>query len=149
MTKRRIGRRIPPLVRQMLSYGVIGVLSASTDAVVFWLLITRASLAPQLANVVGIGCGITMSFWLNRAFTFGVRDRPLARFAVFWVVGLTGLALSALVLEVGLRFGYPAMNVKLLSVVVVAATQFVLNRSITFRIKDAGKGTQEATGSGG
>jgi putative flippase GtrA len=124
----------------MLSYGVIGVLSASTDAGIFWLLITYAGLPPQLANVVGIGCGITMSFWLNRAFTFGVRDRALARFAIFWGVGLIGLALSALVLEVGLRLGYPAMNVKLFSVVVVAAAQFVLNRSITFR----SKGTVEA-----
>jgi len=130
---------LPPLVRQMFSYGVIGVLSASTDAAIFWLLITRVGLAPQAANVVGIGCGITMSFWLNRAFTFGVRDRALARFAVFWGVGLAGLALSALVLEVGLRLGYPAMNVKLFSVVIVAAAQFILNRSITFRNKETAK----------
>ena len=76
----------------------------------------------QLANAIGIAVGITMSFWLNRAFTFQVSDRAMARFATFWAVGLTGLVLSAIILEVGLRAGFEPMRVKLVSVVVVAAT---------------------------
>jgi putative flippase GtrA len=101
----------------------------------FELSVVMPVLAPQLANIVGISRGITLSFWLNRAFTFRVRDRTLARFAVFWGVGLTGLAPSAAILEAGLRLGFSAMNVKLVSVFAVAAVQFVLNRSITFRSK--------------
>jgi putative flippase GtrA len=74
-----------------------------------------------------------LSFWLNRAFTFRVRDRALARFATFWAVGLGGLALSALILQTGLSLGLPAMRVKLVSILIVASVQFALNRTITFR----------------
>ena len=121
------------LFRQIVFYGAIGTLSASTDAAIFWVLSSRTDVPLQLANAIGIAVGITMSFWLNRAFTFQVSDRAMARFATFWAVGLTGLVLSAVILEVGLRAGFEPMRVKLVSVVVVAATQFVLNRTITFR----------------
>ncbi|PKQ20567.1 MAG: hypothetical protein CVT66_04450 [Actinobacteria bacterium HGW-Actinobacteria-6] len=125
--------RLPSVAREVLSYGVIGVLSASTDAIIFWSLTTRFALDPQLANAAGVVCGITLSFWLNRAFTFRVRDRALARFATFWAVGLGGLALSALILQTGLSLGLPAMRVKLVSILIVASVQFALNRTITFR----------------
>lgn len=125
--------RSTTVVREILSYGVIGAISAGTDAAIFWQLTTRAVLAPQLANAVGVACGITLSFWLNRAFTFQVRDRALTRFATFWAVGLGGLALSAIILELGLALGLPAMQVKLVSILFVAGVQFALNRTITFR----------------
>jgi len=121
------------LVRQIVFYGAIGTLSASTDAAIFWVLSSQTNVPLQLANAIGIAVGITMSFWLNRAFTFRVSDKAMARFATFWAVGLTGLVLSAIILEVGLRAGFEPMRVKLVSVVIVAATQFVLNRTITFR----------------
>lgn len=117
----------------MLSYGVIGVVSASLDATVFWLLVSFRETPPQVANAIGICCGITLSFLLNRAFTFRVRDRAGQRFATFLAVGLGGLVLSALVLQLGMQFGLRIMEAKLLSVALVAATQFILNRTITFR----------------
>jgi putative flippase GtrA len=123
------------LIRQVISYGLIGLASAGLDATVFWLLVSFTRSAPQLANAVGICCGITMSFSLNRRFTFDSHDQVLRRFALFAVIGLCGLALSAFILAVGLRMGYPAMTVKLFSVALVAAMQFVLNRTVTFRVR--------------
>ncbi len=121
------------LFRQLFSYGVIGVVSALLDTTVFWVLTTRTVTPPQAANVVGISCGITLSFVLNRAFTFSARDRTLQRFAIFVAVGLCGMALSAAILAIGIRLGFALMPIKLFSVVVVAIVQFTLNRTITFR----------------
>ncbi len=121
------------LLRQVLSYGIIGVTSALLDATVFWLLFTFASAPAHVANVVGISCGISLSFSLNRIFTFDRRDRVASRFAVFFAVGLGGMALSAVLLEAGMLLGFPAMGVKLFTIPVVAALQFVLNRTVTFR----------------
>jgi putative flippase GtrA len=131
-------REVRDLLRQMVSYGVIGLGSAGLDALVFWLLISFASAQPQVANVAGVLCGIAMSFSLNRLFTFHVRDKVVVRFAVFFGVGLIGLALSAGILAVGLRLGLSAMTTKACSIVLVAAVQFVLNRSVTFRAVRAG-----------
>ena len=121
------------LLRQMLSYGVIGALSASLDTLVFWLLVTYTGTHPQLANVVGVLLGISTSFTLNRTFTFDAHDRVVARFASFLAVGIGGLGLSAAILHVGMDLRLPIMAVKVGSVVIVAAVQFVLNRSLSFR----------------
>lgn len=121
------------LLRQMLSYGAIGLGSAGLDALVFWMLLSFASAPPQLSNAVGVICGIVMSFSLNRLYTFRVHDKVARRFAAFFGIGLLGLGLSAAVLAVGLRFGLTAMEAKGLAIILVAALQFVLNRSVTFR----------------
>lgn len=121
------------LLRQVVSYGAIGVASASLDTLVFWILTQYAGVAPHLANVVGISCGITMSFGLNRMFTFAVLDRTATRFATFVMVGLFGMGISVLMIEGGIRLQMPLMQVKVASVVVVALVQFTLNRTITFR----------------
>jgi putative flippase GtrA len=91
----------------------------------------------QLANAVGVCLGITLSFTLNRLFTFEARDETLRRFAIFFGVGMIGLALSAAILAAGTRLGFSAIVVKGCAVVLVAAVQFVLNRTITFRAKRA------------
>lgn len=137
-TKRRAeGRR--QLVRQALSYAVIGLCSASLDTLVFWALTTLAGVTPHIANVAGISIGMTVSFTLNRVFTFSVLDRTVTRFATFVAVGITGMGISAVIMELGIRLELPLMTVKLLSVVVVALVQFLANRSITFRASDQGE----------
>jgi putative flippase GtrA len=122
------------VVRQMLSYGVIGVGSATLDASVFWVLISLTSTPVQLANAAGVVTGVIASFVLNRRFTFRARNRILQRFVVFFGVGMVGLALSAGMLAAGMQLGFTAMGSKAGAILVAAAVQFVLNRSVTFRV---------------
>lgn len=125
------------LLRQVASYGVIGVMSAALDAGVFWLIVAHSQVPPQVANVVSVSSGILLSFSLNRVFTFDRRDHTLSRFSVFALVGLVGLALSAAILAGGMHFGLGPLAAKGLSIVVVAAVQFILNREVTFSTRRA------------
>lgn len=125
------------LLRQAASYGVIGVTSAALDAGVFWLMVAHSQVPPQIANVVSVSCGITLSFSLNRVFTFDRRDHTILRFIVFALVGLVGLALSAAILAAGMHLGLGPLAAKGLSIVVVAAVQFTLNRQVTFSSRRA------------
>jgi putative flippase GtrA len=125
------------LLRQVASYGVIGVTSAALDAGVFWLLVAQSQVPPQVANVVSVSCGITLSFSLNRVFTFDRRDHTISRFVVFALVGLVGIALSAAILAGGMHLGLAPLAAKGLSIVVVAAVQFTLNRQVTFSNRGA------------
>ena len=121
------------LLRQMVSYGVIGAFCATVDTSLFWVLVTTTRVPAQSANVAGVLTGITLSFTLNRRFTFTVHDRTMVRFATFLTVGLLGLGLSAALLAIGLHLGFPSLAVKIVSVGVVALVQFLLNRTVTFR----------------
>ena len=86
------------------------------------------------ANIIGVHCGIFASFFLNRHFTFKIKDKTLLRFVSFYAIGLIGLAISS-----GLLFLFVekiALNElisKAFTVVIVALIQFLLNKYISFR----------------
>jgi putative flippase GtrA len=88
----------------------------------------------QLANIVGYAAGTLLSFFLNRAITFGVYDAPVRRFLSFAGVAVVGYVISSAVLWLLVeRLGIHPMVAKIMTLFVVLATQFSLNTLITFR----------------
>lgn len=128
--KRRKGKRL--FFRQAVSYGIIGVLSSGLDAGIFYLLSHQGHITPYSANLISIHCGILCSFLLNRTVTFRMRDHTWRRLALFYATGLLGLLISQHLLFVGTMLEQDPFLVKLCSIVVVAAFQFLLNRVIAF-----------------
>ena len=122
--------------RNLILYGIIGGFCASIDFVIYTLL-CHYNLIPYLwANIISIHCGIFTSFLLNRTFNFKVKDKTTQRFLSFYIVGLIGLGISEglLYLMVTVSNCNELLS-KLISVVVVALVQFVLNKYITFKTK--------------
>ena len=121
------------LARQALLYGLIGGGCAALDGGVFALL-HNMGLGVYGANAISVHCGILCSFFLNRRFNFRRTDRAGSRFARFYGVGLLGLLLSQGLLWAGTQIlCLPALWAKGGAVALVAALQFVLNRTVTFR----------------
>lgn len=120
--------------RNLILYGIIGSFCAGLDFLVYSAL-CHFDVMPYLwANVISIHCGIFCSFFLNRSLNFKVKDRATQRFLSFYAVGLTGLAISEGMLYLMVTIaGWNELFCKLLSIVVVALIQFVLNKFITFR----------------
>ena len=124
--------------RHLILYGIIGGVCATLDFGIYTLLCQFAVLPYLWANVISIHCGIICSFLLNRTFNFKVKDKTTQRFVSFYVVGLIGLGISELMLYVMVTIGgWNELLCKLISVVVVALIQFVLNKYITFKTKQS------------
>lgn len=123
--------------RNLILYGLIGGSCALLDFIVYSGL---CSIIPFLvANVISTHCGIFCSFFLNRKYNFKVEDNTLRRFFSFYTVGLLGLAVSEGLLFLMVNyFGIEKIVSKLITVVVVALLQFVLNKFITFKTKKNG-----------
>ena len=123
--------------RELILYGIIGGFCAALDFGIYTLL---GLWIPYLwANVVSVHCGIFCSFFLNRSLNFKVKDRPAQRFTIFYMVGLSGLALSeGLIWLMATRWAWTYIAAKLLTVIVVAIYQFVLNKLITFKKSNNG-----------
>lgn len=122
------------LLREMFSYGLIGILASGTDALIFTALTYGKFLPHLVANIIGVSVGITISFFLNRHFTFKMSDHTLRRYGCFFAVGLCGLILSEAMLYAGTTwYGFSPMVIKIASIIVVAVFQFVLNKLISFR----------------
>lgn len=118
--------------RELILYGIIGGFCAALDFGVYTLL---SQWIPYLwANIISVHCGIFCSFFLNRNYNFKVKDSTTRRFIVFYMVGLAGLGISELLIYVMADIlGWDHIVAKLITVVVVALFQFVLNKFITFK----------------
>lgn len=120
--------------RNLILYGLIGGFCSTLDFGIYTLL-GHFDLMPYLwANILSVHCGIFCSFFLNRSFNFRVKDKPAQRFLTFYMVGLTGLALSeGLLYSMVSLAGLNPLICKLFTIIVVALVQFFLNKYITFK----------------
>jgi putative flippase GtrA len=121
------------LMRQIILYGIIGGGSALLDFLLFTLLYTQFNVNEYIANGISVHAGILTSFILNSRFNFKKTDRVLFRAGSFYLTGLFGLALSQGLLWLGAALALPMVPVKFVSIFIVAAVQFVINKLITFR----------------
>jgi putative flippase GtrA len=117
---------------QFLLYCLCGGIGVGTDYAVFYLAVT-GGMWYQAANALGYLAGTLMSFALNRIVTFKLRDRVLQRLAMFIAIAGVGFAASALLLWMLVDYsGLDARIAKLLTLPVVVALQFSLNRRFSF-----------------
>lgn len=111
-------------------YGLIGVSGVTLDAVLF-VLLTRAGVPPVVATVFSTTAGIVNNYVLNAKLNFGT-SLNLVHGRRFLLVGLAGLVVAAVSLQVLITLGMGALAAKLVSVPVVVASQFVVNRRWSF-----------------
>ena len=122
--------------RTLILYGLIGCFCAALDFGIYTLLCHYHILPYLWANIISIHLGIFTSFVLNRSVNFKVKDHPKTRFASFYAVGLAGLGISELMLYLMVTVGgWNEVVCKLISIVVVALIQYILNKYITFKQK--------------
>ncbi|MEU5121015.1 GtrA family protein [Streptomyces asoensis] len=120
-------------LRQLITYALVGGSGVLLDLGAFLLLYNVAGLHEQVANVLSTSLGITNNFVLNALFTFGKRDRLLLRWLRFYSVGLTGIALTFVLLAVCSRgLDIDPNLVKAGSLPLVLVFQFALNRKWSF-----------------
>ena len=115
----------------------IGCFTAALDFVVFTILSQYVGIYYLLANCISVLVGITTSFVLNRSYNFKVKDKVKRRFAIFLIVGLCGLCFSNIIMWIGIDlFRFDELYTKLVSIVFVVGFQFLLNKYVTFRVKN-------------
>jgi len=120
--------------KQLIKYGIIGCFCAGLDFSIYWLLVKIINMPYLYANVISVHSGIFASFFLNRHFTFKVKNKTFFRFLSFYVIGITGLLISSgLLILLVEKTGLNEFVSKAFTVVVVALIQFVFNKYISFR----------------
>jgi putative flippase GtrA len=120
--------------KQLIKYGIIGCFCVGLDFLVYSFLIQIIKMPYLYANVISVHCGIFASFFLNRHFTFKVKNKVLLRFISFYAIGLIGLAISSgLLIFLVEKIELNELVSKAFTVIVVALIQFMLNKYISFR----------------
>lgn len=119
--------------RTLVLYAVIGGSGVLLDMVLFFVLFNVADLDHQVSNVISTTVGITNNFIWNSLINFRKSDRLLVRFGRFYLVGISGLLLTALLLWFfSTVLGLDANVVKVGSLPVVVVLQYWLNKRWSF-----------------
>ena len=123
--------------RNLILYGMIGGTCAFLDFVIYSVLCLVMSFL--VANIISTHCGILCSFYLNRKYNFKVENSVLKRFLLFYAVGLLGLLVSEILLDIMVNaYSVEKLIAKIVTIIVVALMQFILNKFITFKSKQNG-----------
>jgi putative flippase GtrA len=128
-----------PLLGEILRFGIVGVVGFVVDAGVLTLGL-RAGTGPWLGRVLSYVVAATVTFSLNRAWTFRTADRsrPMMRaWSMFLVINLVGFlcnygAYAALIATVPLVRELPVLGVAAGSLAGMAGN-FLLSRRFVFR----------------
>ena len=121
----------------MIRFGVVGAVNTGIDIGVFSFLFFVLNMPLLVANTIGYLVALTVSFFLNKNWTFAEtknQGRAGRQYLLFAGLGLGGLALSNLVVW-SLTHVMPEIMGKLVSVVALFVWNFGTSRMIVFRPK--------------
>ena len=127
------------LYSRFAKFCAVGFLGMLTDLSVMAFFVELAGLNIYLSNCLSFVAAVTVTFLLNKKWTF--KDRPDAgpgQYLQFFAVSLGGLAWALLLLHLfvdNLHWWY--IYAKLLITILVSFWNFIVNNIWTFRLKSS------------
>ena len=129
---RRIAVVVNNALRQLVRFGVVGVLSNAVGYLLY-LLLTATSVGPKLAMTLLYVIGVAQTFSFNKRWSFrygGAHGSALVRYCLAY--GL-GYALNLLVLYVLVdRMEYPHQIVQAMMIIFLAVMLFLMQKFWVF-----------------
>lgn len=120
-------------MRELLTFGVVGVINTLVGYGVIYLCMLVLDMGAVASNVAGYAVGLVCSFVLNRRLTFrsgGSQKRELARFLLaFLIAYLFNLAILLLTIE---WLGAPAVYAQVVAGAGYTAVLYLLSKRFVF-----------------
>lgn len=132
---KRIDRKT---VYQFIRFAIVGVLNTSVSLVIIYLLMHLFSVEYKLSNLIGYIAGVINSFFWSKLWVFKKNNSNIIKEAVCFIIIFAvcyGIQFAALLLFVETWHIDKDIS-QLLGMCVYTLFNFILNRCITFRIRD-------------
>jgi len=129
------GTQIGKSMRQLIRYGVVGVVSNAAIYFVY-LLITYLGVEPKAAMTLVYIIGASIGFIGNRKWTFSHRGDFSSAALRYALAHLFGYLLNFLILLTFVdRLGYNHQWVQAVAIIIVAGVLFIIFKRFVFREK--------------
>lgn len=93
-------------------------------------------LSPELSNAIGYGCGLLVSYSLNRKFTFRSQQGISGEMVRFLGVFLIAFTANLIVLTMLIRyFGVHAALSQVVAGLIYIALSYLMNKSFVFKTR--------------
>lgn len=122
---------MPALLRQIVSFGLIGFVNAGVDAAAFFAALHTVTDNLVVANVLAWAVAVSCSYLLNSRFTFGKRLR-LKDYLFFAATQVGGLIANTTALVLAAPY-VPLVVAKVIGIAAGFVVNFSLARFLVFR----------------
>lgn len=119
-------------VRQIVTFGAVGIAATVTHVTTAWVSIATANCDPYLANLFGALAAFAVSFGGNASFTFQTDRRLWSSARRYLLVSLFSLAATTAILIVTEQLGLPTYAYVIGVLAVVPPATFVLAKHWAF-----------------
>jgi putative flippase GtrA len=124
----------PPRMRQFAKYLLVGVLNTGLGYAIIFLCMYGIGLSAVLSNVIGYGIGMSISYTLNRGYTFrGTRTDKATVLRFFVVSAIAYLANLGMLLFLIRIAGVHEGLSQLVAGAVYVVTSFLVNKYYVFQ----------------
>ena len=122
------------LLKQASIYLLIGVFNTLLGLSIIYATMYFLSLHYLVSNIMGYIIPLIFSFFLNRHFTFNVKDKPHVRIVLFFLVFIIAFSVQfLLVFFLKTAAGLNPYICQLFGVIFYTSIGFFLNKGFTFR----------------
>ena len=130
----KIGKKLFAQHKNAVLYFVIGINASAIDLIVYLVLFNLVSWSAVVSTTISVSAATVFGFIMNIIYNFKVYDKLFFRFLSYSSVSGVGLLLSAGFLYFfHNRAGFDGNLVKVASLPVVFLTQYLLNKTVSFR----------------
>ena len=122
-----------PVLKNIMLYGVFGLIAAGLEYCVFSLLIyLKVFPYAVISNIIASLCGFAFTFLTNTFLNFKKKNRLIFRLLSYGLICAGGMAFSSLMIHL-LGSQMNLYVLKAILIVFVSLVQFILNKLITYR----------------
>ncbi|KAF6567409.1 GtrA family protein [Paenibacillus sp. EKM202P] len=122
---------------QFIKYGFVGGIGTMLHLVLIMFLVEVFHFEPLTATIIGYALIITLTYYINLRWTFGVVNNTRIYFLRYCITSLLGLLINLILMYfIVYIFHIVYLVGQLLSVIVVPIFNFILNKRWTFGEKD-------------
>lgn len=122
------------MTTELMRFGVVGLLATATHVGLFYGFMLGLGVEPALATTLAFLCALTVSYTLNRSWTFRAPGRHGRHFPRFVAIALGGAGLNAAIMRIGtLVLGWPPSLCLLVIIAVVPGLSFLVQKHWGFR----------------
>lgn len=121
------------VVKQAMSYLLVGGSSALIELVLFQGLYAMAHLSVAPANIIAVIASTVFNFTVNHSVTFKSTGNPLRSLMLYLILFAFNMTFSTLAISWLVGFGVHSILAKLATMVCITLWNFVLYRKVIFK----------------
>jgi len=123
------------LIRQSLRFGAVGLVNTAIGLLAIYAVIFFFNTGPAIANTIGYAIGLTVSFVLNRFWTFGDTQPIAKKLPSYLLAAASSYLLNLSVILLGTHyFGVGPYLVQLFGIGVYTVVMFLGCRWFVFQV---------------